>query len=168
MPIDGIEQPDILPITPSLRLRRFDGQFLFALPWYQDAETQMLVNGKSAPYDEELLERMYTYLDASGELYFIEVSVGGSFRPIGDVTFRRDDMPIVIGEPAWRGRGIGRRVVQTLILRAKALGFQTLRVAEIYSFNIGSRRLFESCGFQVYEKTGHGDRYILSLTDMDA
>ena len=39
MPIPGIAQPDRLEIEYGLRLRRFDGQFAFALPWYQDEET---------------------------------------------------------------------------------------------------------------------------------
>jgi len=164
MPIGGAEQPDILQITPSLRLRRFDGRFSFALPWYQDAETLMLVDGKTAPYDQKRLEKMYTYLDAHGELYFIEILEDGSFRPIGDVTFWQDDLPIVVGDPAWRGRGVGKRVVTALIARARSLGFQTLRVGEIYAFNEGSRRLFESCGFRPYETTENGSRYILSLS----
>ena len=34
MPIPTIEQPEILPISESLRLRRYDGAFSLALPWY--------------------------------------------------------------------------------------------------------------------------------------
>lgn len=164
MPIEDIEQPDILQITPALRLMRFDGCFSFALPWYQDAETLMLVDGKTTPYDLDRLEQMYTYLDAHGELYFIEILEGDSFHPIGDVTFWQDDMPIVVGDPAWRGRGIGKRVVTALIARARSLGFQTLRIDEIYAFNAGSRRLFESRGFRPYEETEKGYRYVLSLS----
>ncbi len=59
MPIKDIEQPDILQITPSLRLGRFDGCFSFALPCYQDAETLMLADGKTTPYDLARLEQMY-------------------------------------------------------------------------------------------------------------
>lgn len=163
MPIDGFEQPDLIEITPSLRLRRFDGCFSFALPWYQDAGTLMLVDGKTDPYDLPRLEQMYTYLNAQGELYFIEIMEGSSFHPIGDVTFWQNDILLVIGDPVWRGRGIGKRIVTTLVARARSLGFQTLHIAEIYSFNIGSRRLFESCGFLPYEETKDGHRYRLSL-----
>lgn len=123
----------------------------------------MLVDGKNEPYDLKRLEQMYSFLDAHGELYFIEVWENDSFRPIGDVTFWQDDMPIVIGDPVWRGRGIGVRVVQALIARAKSLGFQALHIDEIYSFNEGSRRLFERCGFHPCEKTERGDRYVLAL-----
>ena len=42
MPIQGIVQPDILGVSKTVRLRRFDGHFAFALPWYQDRETLLL------------------------------------------------------------------------------------------------------------------------------
>ena len=83
MPIPGVVQPDILEVEAGLRLRRFDGQFAFALPWYQDEETVYLVDDKRTPYTAEALERMYAYLDAHGELYFIEVLADGIHRPIG-------------------------------------------------------------------------------------
>ena len=44
MPIPGIVQPDLLEIEQGLRLRRFDGRFSFALPWYRDEETVLLVD----------------------------------------------------------------------------------------------------------------------------
>ena len=81
MPIPGVVQPNILEVEAGLRLRRFDGQFAFALPWYQDEETVYLVDGKRTPYTAEALERMYAYLDAHGELYFIEVLADGVYRP---------------------------------------------------------------------------------------
>lgn len=39
---------------------------------------------------------MYSYLDAHGELYFIEWKENGVWVPIGDVTFWQEDLPIVI------------------------------------------------------------------------
>ena len=45
MPIPGIVQPDILPVSDRLRLRKYDGVFAFALPWYLDTETVYLVDG---------------------------------------------------------------------------------------------------------------------------
>ena len=163
MPIPGVVQPDIIPIEEGLRLRRFDGRSAFALPWYQDEETVYLVDGRRTPYTAESLERMYAYLDAHGELYFIEALSAGVYRPIGDVTFWRDDMPIVIGDGRYRGKGIGGKVVAALIDRGRALGYDRLRVAEIYDHNAASRRCFERAGFQVYEKTDRGSRFELKL-----
>lgn len=58
---------------------------------------------------------MYRYLNEHGELYFIEIKDGDTYRPIGDVTFWQEDMPIVVGEKNLRGKKIGRRVVGALI-----------------------------------------------------
>ena len=120
MPIQGLEQPEIIAIEPTLRLRKFDGRYDFALKWYQDEDMVYMVDGVRRAYDMDRLTRMYTYLNQAGELYFIEVLESGSFRPIGDVTFWQDDMPIVIGEPHYRGKGIGRKVLSALVRRGRA------------------------------------------------
>lgn len=163
MPISGVIQPELIPISDDLRLRRFDGNYDLALPWYQDRETLLLVDGKEEPYTPTRIKGMYDYLDAHGELYWIEYRQEGTFVPIGDVTFWQEDMPIVIGEKMLRGKGIGRRVVRALCRRARALGYERIYVDEIYDFNIGSRRCFESVGFVPYEKTERGARYVLKL-----
>ena len=161
MPISNIEQPEILPVDDGLRLRKFDDSFDFAFGWYQDPETVWLVDGVRRPYTRETLANMYHYLDRHGELYFIEALDGGVFRSIGDVCFWQKDMPIVIGDPRYRGRGIGRRVVAALVRRGRALGFHRLEVREIYEYNVPSRKCFESVGFRVLEKTEHGSHFYL-------
>ena len=163
MAIANIPQPELLPVEKDLRLRRFDRIYGFALPWYQDEETTRLVDGAPDRYSPDRLKRMYEYLDAHGELYFIEVWEDTQWKPIGDVTFWGEDLPIVIGDPAWRGRGIGRKVVTALIRRARELGFSRLEVGEIYDFNEGSRRCFEACGFRPTAKTELGHHYVLDL-----
>ena len=163
MPIEGIVQPEILPVSETIRLRRYDGRHDFALAWYQDIETVYLVDGVRQPYDAEKLARMYAYLDRHGELYWIEQLRGGEFMPIGDVTLWQDDMPIVIGDRACRGMGIGRQVVLTLIARGRQLGYSALHVQEIYRWNEGSRRLFTSCGFVQTGDTDNGHSYSLAL-----
>lgn len=104
MPISGVVQPDILVVDEELRLRKFDGNYDFAFDWYQDPETVKLVDGVDEPYDREKLDRMYRYLNEHGELYFIEIKDGDTYRPIGDVTFWQEDMPIVVGEKNLRGK----------------------------------------------------------------
>ena len=165
MPISGVIQPELIPISDDLRLRKFDGDYDVALPWYQDRETVRLVDGKEDPYTPDRIKRMYDYLEEHGELYWIEYRMGEGFAPIGDVTFWQDDMPIVIGEKALRGKGIGRKVVAALCRRARELGYERIYVDEIYDFNIGSRRCFESVGFVPYEETEKGARYMLKLEE---
>ena len=163
MAIQRIEQPDIIQIDDTLRLRKYDGTHDFALAWYQDEETVWLVDGNRNPYTPERLAGMYHYLNEAGELYFIEIMENGTYKPIGDVTFWQEDMPIVIGDPNYRGNGIGRRVILALIQRGRILGYDRLEVGEIYDWNEGSRRCFESVGFTAYEKTEKGHSYRMSL-----
>lgn len=163
MPIVGIEQPEIIQVDEAIRLRKFDGIYDFAFDWYQDEETVYLVDGIKEPYTQEKLKRMYEYLDSHGELYFIESKQGNGYTPIGDVTFWKEDMPIVIGDKECRGQGIGKKVVKCLIERGKALGYDTLEVAEIYAYNIASRRCFESLGFEAYAQTERGNQFRLRL-----
>ena len=154
---------DTLQIEEALRLRRFDGNYDFAFEWYQNPETVLLVDGKAEPYSYETLTNMYNYLNGKGELYFIEVNENGKWKPIGDVTFWQEDMPIVISEREYRGKGIGKKVVSALVERGRAMGYDKLYVGEIYDFNIGSQKCFESVGFRSYEKTEKGSRYVLEL-----
>ena len=163
MAIQGIEQPAVIQIDESLRLRKYDGVHDFALEWYQDEETVYLVDGKRDPYTIERLGGMYRYLNNAGEVYFIEVLENGTYKPIGDVTFWQEDMPIVIGDPAYRGKGIGRKVISALIERGKSLGYDHLVVGEIYDWNVGSRKCFEGVGFEPCEKSEKGSSYKLTL-----
>jgi len=149
---------DVLQIEETLRLRRFDGNYDFAFEWYQDSETVLFVDGKAEPYSYETLTNMYNYLNEKGELYFIEVNENGKWKSIGDVSFWQEDMPIVIGEREYRGKGIGKKVVSALVERGRAMGYDKLCVGEIYDFNIGSQKCFESVGFRSYEKTEKGSR----------
>ncbi len=165
MPIPGISQPEFLFIDDTLRLRRYDGIHGFALQWYQDEETVWLVDGVRRIYDAAGLRGMYEYLNNKGELYFIEANTPEGWMPIGDVTFWQQDMPIVIGDAAYRGRGVGKKVVRRLIDRGRELGCDILYVGDIYSFNAASRRCFESLGFRAYEKTEMGDRYRRVLSE---
>jgi RimJ/RimL family protein N-acetyltransferase len=167
MPIPGIEQPEIFPIGADLRLRRFDGDCGAALLWYQDEETQVLIDGKAKPYTPARIKRMYDYLSERGELYWIKSRESDRWIPIGDVTFWQEDMPLVIGPREYRGRGIGRRVIKALCSRARDLGWQEAFVDEIYDFNEGSRRCVESVGFTPYEKTEKGSRYVLKLEEWE-
>ena len=105
---------------------------------------------------------MYHYLDRHGELYFIEV-LEEDWKPIGDVCFWKEDLPIVIGDPAYRGKGIGSRVIAALVDRGRALGYDRLLVNEIYDWNSASRKCFEHAGFRVLEKTEKGNRFYMNL-----
>ena len=163
MAIKGIKQPEILWISDALRLRKFDGIYDFAFDWYQDEEIVYLVDGVRKKYSQETLKCMYEYLDKQGELYFIEILENDVFKQIGDVTFWQNDMPIVIGDKSYRGKGIAKQVIGALIERGKFLGFTELYVNEIYEFNLASRKCFESMGFEACDKTEKGNKFVLRI-----
>lgn len=162
MPIPNVEQPDILSVSDILRLRKFDDEFDFAFGWYQDEELVYLVDGVRRPYSRETLSNMYHYLDKHGELYFVEVWEEG-WKPVGDVCFWKEDMPIVIGDPAYRGKGIGSQVIAALVGRGRELSYDRLVVNEIYEYNTASRKCFENTGFRILEKTEKGNRFYMDL-----
>lgn len=163
MSIAGIEQPSVIQIGDALRLRKYDGIIDFAFEWYQDEEMVYLIDGVRETYTFEKLEKMYSYLDNQGELYFIEVKEDGIYKPIGDVTFWKEDMPIVIGAANYRGKQIGRKVIVALAQRAKELGWSEIYVNEIYHYNIASRKCFESVGFEVCGKTDNGITLVMKF-----
>ena len=72
MPIANIPQPDFLRISDTLRLRRYDGIFDFALEWYQDLELCKQVDNRDTAYDINLLKGMYKYLNNHGDLFYIK------------------------------------------------------------------------------------------------
>ena len=155
----------------DLRLRTFAPRDVdAALGWYQDPLVLRMSEGSDAvPFDRLRVERMYAYLARIGELYMIEVREDSQWRTIGDVTLAKDTLPIVIGEAEYRGRGIGGRVLDLLIARARALGWSSLHLKHIYTYNERSRRLFLSRGFTLVASgvDGHGrpsERYRLELS----
>lgn len=123
-----------------------------------------LIDGSREPYTLQRIKKMYDYLTQRGEVYFIEVLTNAGWQPIGDVSFWQEDMPIVIGNSAYRGQGIGRTVVQALVERGRKLGYKRLYVQEIYDDNEASKKMFELVGFYPLEKTENGHRYALDLT----
>ena len=167
MPIRGVDQPDIIDIDDELRLVRFRGNYhdnyQFTLSFYQDLDTMWLVDGDQEPYTEDTLSDMYAWLDGAGELYFIEVLEAEKYLPVGDVTFWQTDMPIVIWDPKYRGRGIASKVIGQLVERGRDLGYTHLEVEEIYDWNPASHKAFTRQGFKPVEKTDKGYRYRLDL-----
>lgn len=164
MSIEGIIQPDILEINEKIRLKSYRGEYKFALHWYQDKRNIQLIDGPDASiYDEERIEKMYSYLNSIGELYIIELKEADEFKPIGDVTFCKDTLPIVIGDISYRQKGIGKLVISRLINRARELDFDELNIKEIYNYNLGSKKLFTSLGFQKKTSSENGSSYTLKL-----
>lgn len=160
------QQPAIIHIDHDLRLRAYDGNFRQAVAWYQDPVVYYYSEGITDPSkvpDEDYVRRMYEYLSRTGELYFIEVLEGGRFVPIGDVTLKEENPPITIGVARYRGIGIGKKVMQAIVARARELGIKKLYNTAIYDYNTASRRLYESVGFKCIGVKGNLMIYELDL-----
>ena len=106
---------------------------------------------------------MYSYLEEHGDLFWIEFREKGEWLPIGDVALSQENLPIVIGNPAYQHQGIGRKVLRALIDLAQQKGWKQLKVQEIYTFNRISRRCFESLGFVESGSTEKGTSLLLKL-----
>ena len=149
-------QPDFLPIEEGLRLVTVSGDHAFALRWYQNPDiVRMLDKYEDNEYDLIGIEWMYRFLARVGEVYFIE-SEG---LLIGDVAMSPDDFNIMIGLPEYRGRGIGKKVIERMKERARELGYSKIAVKEIYDFNLPSIACFTKCGFKRGGKTKDGHAY---------
>ena len=60
---------------------------------------------------------------------------------------------------SWRGRGVGRRLLEALVERSERAGFWTVQ-ATVFPENVASLALFERCGFRVVgtrERIGRRD-----------
>lgn len=165
MPIENVIQPDIINIDKTLRIRNpLPQEWYMAVPWYHNPEVMYLSEGaKNKVYEIENIKCMYTILSNQGELYFIEALEEGTWKPIGDVGLSEKNLPIVIGDEKYWGHGIGRRVVNILIDRAKKLGLKKISI-EIFKYNNRSRNLFTSAGFTKVSGDEDCDYYELHLT----
>ena len=122
-----------------------------SFPWYQDPDVCKQVDNIDHTYDLETLHRMYDYLSANGEIYYIE------YRGVlvGDVSLRNNSELAIVVCREYQNRHIGRRCIADMLVLAREKGMESVR-AEIYSFNTQSRRMFESLGFvntgdEIYE-----------------
>ena len=106
---------------------------------------------------------MYTWWNQAGEVYFIEVLENKIYKSIGDVSFKQDDMPILIGDKNYRKKGIATKVIRKLIERGKELGYKELEIEEIYSWNLDSQKLYTNLGFKPFKETKNGMSYKLIL-----
>ena len=150
MALKEFEQPEIIEIHDALRLRKYDGRFDLLLPGYQNPVVYQNSEGifdESRIPDLNYVKGMCNYLAKVGELYYIEVKESGTYVPIGDVTVKDENPPIAIWVDTYRGKGIGKLVMQTVIGRLKELGFAKITGSTVYQWNTSSQKLHESLGF---------------------
>ena len=150
MPINNIQQPELIQIQEGLHLRKYDGHYELFLSGYQDPcvyqNSEGIFDDSKIP-NLDYVKGMCTYLAKVGELYYIEVKEGTAFVPVGDVTIKNENPPIAIWKAQYRGKGIGKLVMQTAIRRLKELEFTAIKDSTVYQWNVPSQRMHESLGF---------------------
>lgn len=125
-----------------------------ALAWYQDPELCRQVDNTDHVYSLDGLKRMYGYLCAHGECYYIQYHN----RLIGDVTLKEDGEVCIVICREYQNRHIGRRCIKNLIALAREKGLTQMK-AQIYEFNTQSRKMFKALGFEHTE----GDWFVLDF-----
>ena len=119
-------------IDNELRLIPYYRNDEASLPWYQDLDVCRQVDNREQPYDVELLHRMYDYLTAHGDCYYIEYK--GVL--VGDVSLRENSEIAVVVCKEYQ-----------MLKLAREKGMERVK-ANIYSFNGQSQRMFQSVGFE--------------------
>lgn len=166
MPLKNINQPPIIKIDTNLRLIVLDkSDWIVALKWYHNPKILYYSEGitDEKTYDIDTINRMYEYLSNIGELYFIEINENDKWILIGDVTLSEKNMPIIIGDEYYWGKGIGYIVINTLINRAKVIGITQINIPTIYSYNKRSQNLFKSIGFIELNTSNLNKSYVLNI-----
>ena len=164
MAFQNVIQPDFLPVTETVRLKKYDGHYEKALAGYQDPYVYQNSEGifdDSKKPDLNYVKGMFEYLYDAGELYFIEILEDGDYITVGDVTIKDVNPPIAIWYPKYRGRGIGTAVMKAVIARLKELGVEKITGSSVYKWNEVSLKMHRGLGFTIIEETG--EEYLLDL-----
>lgn len=138
-------------VTDHLYLIPYEGVLEEALLWYSNPEIQWLVNGLKTPYTYLDVEKMYTYQNNHGELYYVMFLENDTPQIIGDIWICEDDFALCLA-PDYQGQGIGTALITYFKNYWKSKGYEVLRVSEVYPWNHASNRLFEKCGFTEISK----------------
>ena len=158
-------QPDILTVSDTVRLKKYDGQYEKALIGYQDPyvyqNSEGIFDDDKKP-NLDYVKGMFAYLQNAGELYFIEVLENGEYISVGDVTVKAENPPIAIWFEKYRGIGIGTAVMKIVISRLKELGVKKITGSSVYKWNEVSLKMHRSLGFMIVKETE--EEYFLERT----
>lgn len=145
-------------IDKEIRLIPYYRNDEVSLPWYLDLDVCKQVDNRDAPYDIDLLHSMYDFLTTHGYCYYIEFK--GLL--VGDVSLRDNAEVSIVVCKEYQNKHIGRRCIREMIKLAREKDMKSI-IANIYSFNTQSRKMFEAVGFY---KTDN-ERYQFDLTQTD-
>lgn len=110
--------------------------------WYQDKGICKQVDNIDGTYSMGRLQAMYQYLSTHGECYYI------NYRGVlvGDVSLKDDGEVSIVICKEYQNKHIGHRCIKEIIKLALEKGMKEMK-AQIYSFNLQSRKMFLEVGF---------------------
>ncbi len=146
-------------IDDKLALVPYYPNYETALKWYQDPQLCKQVDNIDFVYSLDRLKRMYEYLSAHGDCFYIEYD--GVL--VGDITLKDDGEISIVICREYQNKHIGRKCVENIIELAKEKGMSEVK-AEIYSFNEQSRKMFSAIGL----KQGEDDFYYFGLNKRES
>lgn len=117
-----------------------------ALQWYLDKDVCRQVDKIDFVYDDQRLQRMYSYLNTHGTLFYIQCED----TLVGDCCLLDTGEIAIVIAKEYQNRHIGRNCIQQLINLAKSKKMHKI-YANIYAFNKQSQKMFTSIGFQKIE-----------------
>ena len=114
-----------------------------SLAWYQDPDICKQVDNIDHVYDLEQLHRMYDYICANGDCYYIEYQG----KLVGDVSLQENGEVAIVVAKDYQNLHIGRRCIREMLRLAAGKGMESVK-ARIYEFNEQSRHMFLTAGFK--------------------
>ena len=141
-------------IDDNLKLIPYYPNQQTTLEWYQDLDVCKQADNIDTAYTKERLNSMYNYLSSKSKFYYIQFNN----TLVGDVSlYIGNELAIVISKQ-FQNQYIVKKCIQQMVLLAKEKGLKDL-IANIYSFNQQSKKMFESIGFEQVD----GESYVYKV-----
>jgi ribosomal protein S18 acetylase RimI-like enzyme len=136
-----------VPVFELRRVRSGDAAVVWRL--HDDAALEDAgVHGGRGPWEDDLRDIPATYLDSGGE--FLVGLADGELAGMGGLLRHSPEEAEIRRmrvHPDFQCRGLGRRILEELEARAKALGCRVIRL-DTTDEQIAARRLYESAGYR--------------------
>lgn len=142
-----VEHQEVLQITSQLRLRKVQNKdYEVAVSWYANKSILWYSENRIKPYSMKEITKMYDFLSENDVLYFIEI-FEGNWNPIGDITLSDKRLPMIL-IPSYQGKGIGTQVLKFMLIHAKSMGYESIKLSGIYTYNDRSINTYKKIGFK--------------------
>ncbi len=124
--------------------------------WLNDPSTNLYMGVSRVTSTQETVRDYAASFDGREDRFLFAIEVAGSGEHIGNISLQdidpidsRGEIGILVGEPGWRGRGVGTEAIGLVCDFAfDVVGLNKLTAGYVAG-NEGSGRAFERNGFQI-------------------